>query len=360
MEDIFANTVNEVITEINNGDAQKGAALLKKCADGGNADAMYYLGYLFYKGNGVPKNYKKALSLFEKASNRGNTKASFILGNMLISGNGCDKSPEKAAEVWEEGAKRGNVQCAYNLAMLCDRGLGVRIDKAKSISLLRFCAENGMEKAKEILDKITVKQDNTENINELISLAEKGDAKALYRLGVHKMRGTKVAKNKTEATNLFIHSAKQNYFLACVALFNRYYIDEELEKIWSCAEYWLARSIELDKARFNIVHPNIVKAVEIFGNAQKENDKEIIAKMLVSCIENGFHGAFVPLGDLQENENDAYGFYLKGANAGDATAYLRLYDIYSNKESPLFNEAKASVMLEKHEQIAKTVRQFSE
>ena len=61
------------------------------------SDALYNLGTLSYYGNGVPKDYDLAAHWFREAANRGNAQAQFYLGYMFADGNGVPKDSAEAA-----------------------------------------------------------------------------------------------------------------------------------------------------------------------------------------------------------------------------------------------------------------------
>ena len=353
--------LEEALNLIKEGKTEKGISLITECASKGNAEAHYMLGCLFYRGEGMPRNYKKAIQHLNRACEKGNAEACFLLGSMYIEGKGCDKSCETAAKIWTQGAEAGNLSCAYNLSILYERGIGVAQDIHKSVSILRFCAENGLEQAAKKLETMKIPTDTGVDIEDLKKRAEAGEADAQYKLGTEYIRGRNIEKDKTEATRLFALSAKTGHFLSKLALFNRYYIDTEFDPCWTVACYWLNESIEHDARRFGIVHPNLLKALEELEKAKNENEKQKIKAHAAKAAELGYHGAYVFLGDLcEEDEKEAYGYYLKGSEHGDATAFLRLYDIYSNEKSELFNFEKGQEMLEKHAEISALMQLFTE
>jgi TPR repeat protein len=55
-------------------------------AEGGDASAQYSLGTMYYKGEGVPKDYQKAGKWFQKAAEQEDAKAQYNLGVMYFKG----------------------------------------------------------------------------------------------------------------------------------------------------------------------------------------------------------------------------------------------------------------------------------
>ena len=68
---------------------------LAAAADGGDAAAQTLLAGLYQRGEGVDKDFSRALRLYLAAAERGNAEAQFNLGNMYLLGEGV-----KADEVW--------------------------------------------------------------------------------------------------------------------------------------------------------------------------------------------------------------------------------------------------------------------
>ena len=58
----------------------------QKAADGGYAQAQYSLGGLYFKGEGVEKDYNKAIELYRMAAENGNEDAKNALKNLGVEG----------------------------------------------------------------------------------------------------------------------------------------------------------------------------------------------------------------------------------------------------------------------------------
>ena len=64
----------------------------QKAADQGLAKAQYNLGFRYYKEQGVPKNYAKAMKWFKKAADQGYASAQHDLGEMYDYGFGVQQN----------------------------------------------------------------------------------------------------------------------------------------------------------------------------------------------------------------------------------------------------------------------------
>ncbi len=74
---------------------------------------------MYYLGQGVKRNYKKAAELFQKSSKQGNIEAQYNLGNMYVYGRGVKQDRIKAYQYWMKAAKMGHINAQRNLDVLC-------------------------------------------------------------------------------------------------------------------------------------------------------------------------------------------------------------------------------------------------
>ena len=59
--------------------SQTSVLLLHKAAAFGNAQAQFNMGAMYYSGEGISQNYKKAMHWYKKAAKQNNTLAQFEL-----------------------------------------------------------------------------------------------------------------------------------------------------------------------------------------------------------------------------------------------------------------------------------------
>lgn len=124
-------------------DYKNAYSLLKKAANAGNADAQYRIGYMNAKGEGTPKNPKRASEWYLKSAEQGNAKAQNNLGLHYQDGNGVKKDLAQAAKWYQVAADQGNVSSLFNLAWLYKEGEGVPQDETKAFELFLKAAEKG-------------------------------------------------------------------------------------------------------------------------------------------------------------------------------------------------------------------------
>ena len=86
--------------------ANESVAELTQKADAGDGLAQFHLAVLYYKGENVKQDYKKAAELFEKAALQGVPDAQYNLGIFYQNGYGVKQDFTKAVE-WYEKEWRG-------------------------------------------------------------------------------------------------------------------------------------------------------------------------------------------------------------------------------------------------------------
>lgn len=115
-------------------------------AESGDAEAQDRLGLSYISGDGVKKDYHKALEWFRASANQGNKEAQYHLGlvhyfQMIRSGNEDDK----AIKLFKKAAKQGHVKAIYAVGVMYYNGYGSE-DSAhydKAMPWLKLSASKG-------------------------------------------------------------------------------------------------------------------------------------------------------------------------------------------------------------------------
>ncbi|KPJ95273.1 MAG: hypothetical protein AMJ55_04270 [Gammaproteobacteria bacterium SG8_15] len=71
----------------------------ERLAKQGQAEAQRFLGYMYDKGLGVPRDYNKAISWYRKAAEQKDSAAQYHLGLKYANGHGVPKD-QKQAYIW--------------------------------------------------------------------------------------------------------------------------------------------------------------------------------------------------------------------------------------------------------------------
>ena len=135
-------------------DYAKAVEWYRKAAEKGDAGGQYSLGYSYYSGEGVDQDYAKAMVWYQKSAAQGNAGAMCNIGWLYENGNGVTQSMTKAIEYYKKAANAGNSIAQCNLGNIYYYGNGVPANKTVGLQWYKKAAEQGNEKAKEALEKI--------------------------------------------------------------------------------------------------------------------------------------------------------------------------------------------------------------
>lgn len=86
-----------------------------KAADSGLKTAINSIGKIYYNGEGVEKDYKKAVEWYIKGSELGSDESMYFLGIAYFEGKGVNKNWERSKELWERAAELGNSEAKKEL-----------------------------------------------------------------------------------------------------------------------------------------------------------------------------------------------------------------------------------------------------
>ena len=252
----------------------------------GDAQAQRILGNCYCDGEGVEKDYVKAVALYQAAARQGDVRALFNLGNRYESGEGVSRDVKKAILCWKEAAESGGPELCYALASrysngiggasrdtvnaamwlkkaaarghaqaLCDLGVlyhlgeGVRRNSQKALELWGKAAELGVEEAKAwpgIMMQESLLGNPFEALFEgLIDAAESGDSKAQLELGnYYQDNGGRLGPDAFQAAAWFRRSAEQGLAASQLqfgqCLFKGFGVEQDQAK----AAYWYRKAAE--------------------------------------------------------------------------------------------------------------------
>src|SRR2546426_1120946 len=179
--------------------AEKRLAQLQKGADSGDAAAQYGLGWMYYDGDGVPKDAAKAAEWWQKAATQGDAPAQYGLGRMYYKGEGVPKDAAKAAEWWQKAAAQGDAAAQYGLGGMYYEGEGVPKDDAKAAEWHQKAAAQGDAVAQELLALM---------YNEGIGVPSDG-VLAYAWLNLSAAKGNETAKRSRDSITSSLNSAQR-------------------------------------------------------------------------------------------------------------------------------------------------------
>jgi TPR repeat protein len=112
-------------------DAARALPYFRQAAAAHHAAALYFLGVMTQRGEGVPADAAQAAQLFAAAAAAGSAQAMFLLGNAYRSGNGVPHDERRALELYQRAGEHGNAAALQTLAMAYRYGeLGLEADES--------------------------------------------------------------------------------------------------------------------------------------------------------------------------------------------------------------------------------------
>jgi len=128
-------------------DYKKSLALYKQASQSNDtiikAKSLYAVGYMLNNGDGVPKDYKKAVEYFNQSAKFGYSYAYNELGIMYEDGEGVKKDYVKAFFNYRKAAELKNMYGLYNVARCYDDSIGVKQDIKKAIKYYNLSGDLG-------------------------------------------------------------------------------------------------------------------------------------------------------------------------------------------------------------------------
>ena len=201
--------------------------ILRAQSDEGNAEAKFFLGALYYSGQGVEQDFSRALKLFEESSNSGYTSATYNLGVIYAKGRGVDVDEDKAIKFYEKAALGGLDRAQYVYATwlrdgkATEKNLALAMNFFKKSSLQNY-GPGLLEVAKGYENGFSGRRDYREAVKLYRQARAHDDGKenytyynATYRLGLLYMKGLGVEQDKRKALR-FIREASENNVIEAV------------------------------------------------------------------------------------------------------------------------------------------------
>src|SRR3972149_9665269 len=231
------------------------AANKKFCqlAEPGDADAQFNLGFMYYRGEGAPRDFKEAAKWFQKAAEQGFTAGQNRIGLMYEKGKGVPQdyrvmpTPINPDEVvWDDDEAE--------LAELNKTDVEVDADKKEAVKWFLESADQGSANVRYVLGLMyyegyqNVPQDYKEAANWYRKAAEQGKAEAQYNLGLMYYKGEGVAQDYKEAVRWWRKAAEQGHAGAQNNLGNSYHEGEGVPQDYKEAVKWYRKAAEQGNA----------------------------------------------------------------------------------------------------------------
>ena len=136
----WAANLDKGIDSMLSGDYAAAFLELLPLAEQGNPKAQTLIGVMFEKGEGRPKDKKKAVRWYKLAAEQGNANAQHNLGYMYQYGTGIRKDYKEAVRWYRLAAEQGYYKSQTALGYMYYEGLGVPKDKKETVRWYRLAA----------------------------------------------------------------------------------------------------------------------------------------------------------------------------------------------------------------------------
>jgi len=220
-------------------------------AEGGNKDAAYFMGLLYYYGEGVDKDMERASFYFRQAALAGHVESASNLGLMLYAGMGVSSDDRAALSWFKAAAEKGQADAMWMLGRMYYDGRGGDHGPdykealkwfAKSAGAHNFRGQYYMGVMHEY--GLGTELDYAKAIEWYSRAAEQNDAQALYNLGLMQAYGRGIDQNFQKAYLLFERAASQDYGPACYYMGVMFTHGHGVPVDYSAALVWFERAVE--------------------------------------------------------------------------------------------------------------------
>ena len=299
----------------------------RKAAEQGDADAQYYLGLCYYRGEGIKQNYEDAVKWYRKAADQGNANAQYRLGYCYEHGEGVPLDYEEAVKWYRKAAEQGYGDAQYKLGFCYENTL----EYDEAVEWYRKAAEQGNVDSQYSLGYCYefgtgVTQNLTESVKWYRKAAEQGLADAQYNLGVCYANGKGVTKNSAEAVRWYCKAAYLRHVDAQYNLGICYFNGEGVTQDYTEAVRWFRKAAEQGdvKAQYNLgicyfngegVTQDYSEAVKWYRKAAEQGDVKAQYNLGL-CYYNG--------NGITQNKSEAVKWYRKAAKQGNVNAQYDL------------------------------------
>ena len=261
---------------------------VSKAAKQGHVDAQFNLGAMYDSGHGVSQNFQQAVDWFSKAAEQGHANAQFHLGGRYYEGKGVPQDYRQASDWWRKAAEQGHADAQFNLGLMYAKGEGVALDIVLAYALLNLAAAEGNKEASENRD-LAAKEMTPGQIQvgqTILSQWQSGQPLPITsKNDMEKQEKIERAKNcpnndKWELTlspskGTCLYLSEKNLHLTCYggkkyAMVQDYTLNIGFEGCW-------------EKSSDGKAHVTWVKAFDFFGNV-RQIEKEISAEFDIDEI----------------------------------------------------------------------------
>jgi TPR repeat protein len=175
-------------------DFGKAMEWFEKAADQGNDSGQDSIGDMYYRGEGVPQDYGQAMEWYQKAADQGNDSAQDSLGEMYYLGEGVPKDIGTALGWFKKAAAQGNPDAQSKLDLLTNSTAST----SPSTSTPSTSRDDGVTPS---VVAAGPGFDDSSSLEAVRQAAKGGDPSAEYQLALRLFNGTARSPADTQLLN---------------------------------------------------------------------------------------------------------------------------------------------------------------
>lgn len=303
-----------------------------QASEAGEPSAAYIIGELLTKAGNTGDArvaYARAYSLYKKEAESGNADALYWQGYMEQNGFGVPVQQAAGIEHMEQAAEQGSLPAAYQLFKTYTKGLGIPADDTKSFHYARLLADKGndAQMAYVVADALLKGKGTPKNepaaLPYLEKAAEQNIPAAIYHVAWRKQEAGKHA----EALADYRRAASMGHADAAVLAGTMMLYGKGVDKDEEIGLNYLRRASEQLRSPF--APYELAKYYDELGETKLADDYYITAsdRGLAAAMARRGLLHLVPFSGLRWGPTETYRWWNEGSNAGDETCtlYLRLY-----------------------------------
>lgn len=275
-------------------------------AELGHLIAQLRLGGIYLEGIGGYQDYAAAFRWFTRAADQGESRAQLKLGWIYEAGLGIPADNRRAVYWYRVAAEAGNPEAQFNIGVKYDNGEGVEHNAEEAVRWFLMAAEQGLPDAQ-------------------------------YFLGQALEAGEGVERNQQEAIDWYFLASEQGHASA-----KRRFWSLCLSGVFKPENYEEALFAELVGRQMGNKGPYFRDGLRL-SNASEADVYAEILKAFGGAPESQFNlGLRYANGNGVTRDYDAAVYWYRRASAGgNSGAFNNLGNIFSRRETGLFNDSEA-------------------
>ena len=212
---------------------------LHHLAEGGHRDEQYYLGLMYFNGQGVSRSHTAAAVWFRRAADQFHHEAEYRLGLMYRDGQGVPQSFGNSAGWLRRAAACGHAKARF-----------VRDRIYRTGKLIPHDPQEQFDLADGYFTGHDMPRDHEAAARWFLSAANQGHADAAYRLGGMYCRGQGVSQDHAEAAKFLRYAADHRHWSASRDLAVLYFYGRGVPRNHDAAAMWLRRAAATEIGRY--------------------------------------------------------------------------------------------------------------